>query len=332
MTQPKQPIAIIGAGLAGVSCALQLQSVGHPVVVYEKSRGAAGRMSTRRSNDWQADHGAQYFTARGDAFQTKVDQWTSAGLISPWHARIGELTSFQPLEWSTKPGPTRYVSNPGMNSLVRSLADQLDLKINTTITRIEHGQDGWLLYSKEQDAALPAVQAVVFAIPAPQLVAFDSVLPDPWIAQASQTRFDPCWAGLVGFDQPLNLPFDALFINQGPLRWIARNHSKPGRTGSETWTLHASPEFSSQTIEHDGQEIQTELLAAFAQIKSVRPVWAQIHKWRYALSHTAGESGVPALWDAKLRLGVCGDWLVDGRIEGAWSSGQACAQRVIEAG
>ena len=332
MTQTKRSIAIVGAGLAGVTCALQLQSAGYSVVLYEKSRGAAGRMSTRRSDDWQADHGAQYFTARGDAFRTQVDQWTSAGLVSPWNARIGELASVKPFQWAAKPGPTRYVANPGMNSLVRSLAQQLNLQINTTITRIERGHEGWLLYSKEQDTALPTVQAVVFAIPAPQLLAFDSALPSPWIAQASQTRFDPCWASLVGFNQPLDLPFDALFINEGPLRWIARNHSKPGRTGPETWTLHASPEFSAQTIESDGQDIQSTLLAAFAQITTVQPVWTQIHKWRYALSHPAGESGEPALWDARMRLGVCGDWLADGRIEGAWLSGQACAKRIIQTG
>ena len=329
MTQTKRSIAIVGAGLAGVTCALQLQSAGHSVVLYEKSRGAAGRMSTRRDGDWQADHGAQYFTARGDAFEAQVNQWLSAGLVAEWPARIGELTSTQPFQWATKPGPTRYVSTPGMKSLVRSLAGPLDLQINTTINRIKRGEGGWQLFSKEQDAPLPAVQAVVFAIPAPQLVAFDSVLPAQWTTQASRTRFDPCWASLVGFNQPLNLPFDALFINEGPLRWIARNHSKAGRTGPETWTLHASPEFSDQAIESDGQEIQSILLAAFAQITPLQPVWTQIHKWRYALSHPAGESGEPALWDGQLHLGACGDWLADGRIEGAWQSGQACAQALL---
>ncbi len=29
----------------------------------------------------------------------------------------------------------------------------------------------------------------------------------------------------------VNLSFDAAFVNQGPLRWIARNSSKPGRSG-----------------------------------------------------------------------------------------------------
>jgi predicted NAD/FAD-dependent oxidoreductase len=74
------------------------------------------------------------------------------------------------------------------------------------------------------------------------------------------------------------------------------------------------------------------LLAAFAQITTVQPAWTQIHKWRYALSHPAVESGESALWDAQMRLGVCGDWLADGRIEGAWLSGQTCAKGVIQTG
>ena len=57
-------VAVIGAGLAGLSCATALQAAGVVVRVYEKSRGPAGRMSTRRGDGWQCDHGAQYFTVR----------------------------------------------------------------------------------------------------------------------------------------------------------------------------------------------------------------------------------------------------------------------------
>ena len=62
-----QTIAVIGAGLAGLSCAQALLQAGHTVHVFDKSRGPSGRMSTRRAEDdngpWQCDHGAQYFTA-----------------------------------------------------------------------------------------------------------------------------------------------------------------------------------------------------------------------------------------------------------------------------
>ncbi|MFY9458131.1 MAG: FAD-dependent oxidoreductase, partial [Aquabacterium commune] len=55
-------VAVVGAGLAGLSCAQALRSAGLQVTVLDKSRGVAGRMSTRRGEGWQADHGAQYFT------------------------------------------------------------------------------------------------------------------------------------------------------------------------------------------------------------------------------------------------------------------------------
>ena len=42
------PVAIIGAGLAGLSCAQALVQSGHQVHVFDKSRGPSGRMSTRR--------------------------------------------------------------------------------------------------------------------------------------------------------------------------------------------------------------------------------------------------------------------------------------------
>ena len=71
-----QPVAVIGAGLAGLSCAQALLQAGHTVHVFDKSRGPSGRMSTRRAEDqsgpWQCDHGAQYFTARDAAFRSEV--------------------------------------------------------------------------------------------------------------------------------------------------------------------------------------------------------------------------------------------------------------------
>ena len=60
----QKKVAVIGAGIAGLSCAIQLQKFGFEVELFEKSRGPSGRMSTRQGKDWVADHGAQYFTAR----------------------------------------------------------------------------------------------------------------------------------------------------------------------------------------------------------------------------------------------------------------------------
>ena len=69
-------IAIIGAGMAGLTCATRLSAAGHEVSVFDKGRGPGGRMASRRvehgGETFRFDHGAQYFTAREMAFQTQV--------------------------------------------------------------------------------------------------------------------------------------------------------------------------------------------------------------------------------------------------------------------
>ena len=81
-------VAVVGAGLAGLSCAQALQAGGVAVALFDKSRGVSGRMSTRRGEGWQADHGAQYFTAREPAFVEEVRRWVAAGVAADWSPRL----------------------------------------------------------------------------------------------------------------------------------------------------------------------------------------------------------------------------------------------------
>ena len=107
MNEPSnRRIAVIGAGLAGLSCAAVLQQAGFTVSVFEKSRGGGGRMSTRRGGDdgggesapWQCDHGAKYFTAHDPEFQAEVARWCEAGVAALWrwdsgNTRVAEHAS-----------------------------------------------------------------------------------------------------------------------------------------------------------------------------------------------------------------------------------------------
>ncbi|MDD5480019.1 FAD-dependent oxidoreductase, partial [Rhodoferax sp.] len=67
-TTSSKHFAIIGAGMAGISCARALVQAGQRVTLFEKSRGLGGRMATRDSAFGSFDHGAQYFTARDKRF------------------------------------------------------------------------------------------------------------------------------------------------------------------------------------------------------------------------------------------------------------------------
>ena len=87
-------IAIIGAGLAGLTSAQRLAAAGLEVHLFDKSRGAGGRMCTRRAEEVRFDHGAQYFTATEPSFQAEVSRWVSAGVVAlDWAVQRGNTAS-----------------------------------------------------------------------------------------------------------------------------------------------------------------------------------------------------------------------------------------------
>ena len=74
----------------------------------------------------------------------------------------------------------------------------------------------------------------------------------------------------------------------------------------------------------------SESLAAWSaavdrEIPAVRD--ARLHRWKFALAENPLE--VDCLFDERLGLGVGGDWCVAARVEGAFLSGKALAQRVL---
>ena len=61
-------IAVIGAGIAGLACAVELARADARVTVFERSRHLGGRLATRRSGASAFDVGAQFITARSRPF------------------------------------------------------------------------------------------------------------------------------------------------------------------------------------------------------------------------------------------------------------------------
>lgn len=328
-----QTIAVIGAGLAGLSCAQALLQAGHTVHVFDKARGPSGRMSTRRAEDdngpWQCDHGAQYFTARNPAFRAEVARWQQADVAALWDAR---LASFDGNAWSTPATPLeRFVGTPRMTSpaawLVQHLGEPALAQWQTTVQRLDHTEGGWAITSAEHGLHSPRYSAVLLAVPAPQAVPLLAPVAPAGAAVAGSARMRGSWAVMLRYASPVALPWEGAFINTGPLRWVARDSSKPGRTGPETWLLHASPEWSEAHIEDSADAVTAALLAAFAALGGPQPLAATAHRWRYADTEPALTLG--SWWDAQMRLGLCGDWLHGGKVEGAWLSGRALAQQVL---
>ena len=326
---PAPRIAVIGAGMAGLACASALQAAGYTASVFEKSRGPSGRMSTRRDEAWQCDHGAQYFTARDPLFRAEVARWQHAGVAAIWAPRMQVLGGAS--DHRTDPAVERFVGTPRMSAPGRLLADALTLTTQATIQKLVRQADGWQLFSAEQGGMRERFDAAVLAVPAPQAVPLLTPLAPQLASLAASANMRGCWALMLHFMRPVGLPFDAAFVNDGPLRWIARDSSKPGRTpqaGQETWLLHASPEWSEAHLEEDGNSIAESLISAFVQLGGGAPDGWTAHRWRYADTHPVLQQRFA--WDGEQRLGLCGDWLNGGKVQGAWLSGTQLAQEVVQ--
>jgi renalase len=319
-------IAIIGAGLSGLSCATQLKTRGHQVTVFEKSRGPSGRASTRKADDWQADHGAQYFTARSPEFQTVTAQWIDQGIVSPW---AGRIMSLEKGSLRKSESVVRMVGQPGMTAMARSLAQDIDLRLMHTITELKACDSSWQIESKEHGLHPDRFDRVVFAIPAPQLQPFQLLFSEAICQAIHRVVFDPCLALMLQYDSPLDLGFDGLFANDAEVSWVSRNNSKPGRSGKESWVVHLTPA-ASQAHWESPVEIVGAVADQFLQRHGAPCASAvTLHRWRYALAHSGPE--IHSMLDAATGLAICGDWLSGGRIEGAWVSGQHAAAQICAA-
>ncbi len=323
MSQPRS-IAIIGAGLAGLSCAQALSAKGHHVQVFEKSRGVGGRMSTRSFETWACDHGAQYFTATDPAFQQQVERWQAAGAAALWEAQV---TSFGAEGWQPiKPSVGRFVGTPSMTAPAKQLAKELTIHFSTTVDQLLREGLTWKLHSKEHGLLEPTFDTVLLAIPSKQAEVLVQPHSAAMYARCQDAVMAPSWALMVYATERLPLDFDAAFINQGMFSWIARSSSKPQRTSGEAWLAHASTAWSLTHENTAKEEATTLMVAGFESLTNYQPITFQSHLWRFArLGHATHHGHV---FDDTLQMGLCGDWTSTEKVEGAWLSGQALAREV----
>lgn len=306
-------IAIVGAGMAGLSCATRLAALGHEVALFDKGRGPGGRMATRRVEAGgtllRFDHGAQYFTARDPRFVEQVARWEREGVVARWDAA----------------GEDAWVGTPAMNAPIKAMAGRHDVQFGTRIEQLLRDGDGWQLDG--EGAPDRRFDAVVVALPAeqagPLLQQHASAMGD----LADTTRSAPCWTIMAAFEQRLSSEQDSI-RHHGAIGWAARNNAKPGRGSAECWVVQASPDWSREHLEDEATAVETALLDQLADaIGGPLPPRLAIsaHRWRFARSDSAGEE---ALWDAQQRIGVCGDWLLGPRVEAAYLSGLILAETV----
>jgi len=327
MIEIRPSVAIVGAGVAGLTAARLLAERGYPVTIFDKGARPGGRTSTRQDGSFAFDHGCQYFTARDRRFQRYVEAWVDRGIVSIWPAR--RASCLRGVVTRVDDDVVRYVGVPGMNAIALHLAHGLDVQQGIHILELQQTSGDWRLIA---DPSSPdrTFEIVLVATPAEQAVPLLNATPN-LAAEVSKVFMQPCWSVMVVFDYELDAAFDAAHFSASPLVWAANDGSKPGRSGNECWVLHASPSWTMGHLEERPDFVADLLLKAFFEssgMHAVKPKYIRAHRWRYASPQEPLRAG--CLWNKAEGIGVCGDWCHSARVQGAFLSGLQLAERVID--
>jgi predicted NAD/FAD-dependent oxidoreductase len=310
-------VAVVGAGMAGASCAVELQRRGAFVQLFDKGRDVGGRLAQRRSLHAVFDHGAQYLSAADETFRGVVAGWVAAGCCAPWPGVAAAS------------GVPVMVGTPAMSAPIKYMLGALPVALQAEVTALRRSEEGWAMDFASGVTAGP-FDAVVLAVPAPQAAAL--LLRSGLAGAAAElelVRMAPCWAGLATYARSTGRVGAVRLGADDGLVWAARNDTKPGRGGIETWTFHAGPGWSERWLEADLEELTPRFAALVAD--SLGPelggmTTLTLHRWRYAL--VTRPFGVPCLLFAGGSLGLCGDWCLGPRVEAAWLSGSALGREL----
>ncbi|MCR9202714.1 MAG: NAD(P)-binding protein [Planctomycetaceae bacterium] len=323
-------VAIIGAGMSGLTCGAALAGDGWSVTIFDKGRRPGGRMSTRTPSEEVAfDHGCQYFVAKSDEFAQHVQQWQTAGVVDEWRSPI---VRFCRGRWETHSSRPKYVGTPRMQSLCQYLADGLDVRCSVQVDSVYRRDSGWHIETADSEGHV--FDLLILAMPPVQshrlLSGRVSLSDQDW----PEDEMRACWTLMAVLSQPAEFSHDAVvFQEHRSLAWAARNNSKPGRPSRECWVVQASSEWSSQHLDlskdHVRELLTEQFVSSFQGRVSVERATA--HRWRYALPAESTRSPATGTrYLPSLRLGICGDWCEGDRVEAAWRSGRNLAIRILQ--
>ena len=312
-------LAIIGSGLSGLVLANKLDGKAD-ITLFEKSRGVSGRMTTRYADPYQFDHGAQYFTARSEAFKEFLAPFIEAGVVVEWKPKVVTLSpNEEPYkrDWFEP----HYVGAPRMNALAKALAEGREIQLQTEITTLKREVQGWMLRDKEGKLHGP-FDWVISTAPAAQT---HKLMPD--LLGEHSVTMTGCYSVMLGFADAPSLNWQAAVVKDSPIGWMAVNSSKPGRETDFSLLVQSTNEWAEAHIDDDLGAAELMLMDAICTLIPDLPVADHIalHRWRYA--DTPGPLGEDFLIDETAGLAACGDWCVGGRIEAAFTSANALAEK-----
>ena len=310
------PVAVIGGGVAGVSCAHALHAAGIDVHLIERAAALGGRCATRLWQGHLIDLGVQYFTAQSAPFKrellTRLRQFRP--IITPILDEHDKLVV-------SRTGPRFYVLQ-GNHYLAHVLAHGVDARLGTEVEEIVRHADGFRCLGI-------TYRAVVCALPGPQAARLLRL-------DASPVEYKPCIAALLEYGPDdkdharqcyarIAAPDNALVASS-----YCENHKAGRIIGNKTvFVVHAASAFSVAHADADPEDYLPILAAEHERMWHLPSGLCRArsaHIWHYGRPRPETRSIV----DLPPGAFLCGDTYSESTVEDVWLDGHRAAADAVQ--
>ena len=335
---------IIGAGLAGLSCARTLADAGKRVTVLERSAKVGGRCAHRSPGTGPVvDFGPVFVHGDDRAFLSWIESF-SDDLIAGWPRVVeGSGAPCQPQAFD--PRQRRYALRPGIRRLAESLADGLDVVPGVMVESLVWKRDG--IEANGEGRRFSAKQGVVAAALEQSRGLLSALGGGPGGEEVSrldallaQFASASCLAILAEYGPDVEPPpWDVRYPEASRAVLLVSNEQTKRGSGQAAVRLaiQARPGWSAARLEADRDAWSRELLGEAAALLgdwAARPVAFRPHRWKYARLAASDHLVSPVLLErpgSSACWGVAGDLFdSDGGLQGAWRSGRRLAERLLQ--
>jgi renalase len=309
------PVAIIGAGLSGLSCAQALQAAGVGVRVFERASVGGGRCATQLWQGHLVDLGVQYFTAQSGDFKkellTRLRQFRP--IVSPILDQYNQAVS-------NSAGPRFYVLQ-GNNYFAHVLSQGLDVRLNTAVETVNFQSSGVKCLDE-------TYRAVVSSLPGPQTARLFALPQSP-------ADYEPCLVALLeyaGTDLGRSHECYGRVLPGGePIQASYCENNKVGRiVGNKTvFVVEAGPNYSREFADAPSETYLPDLVRKHEEIWGI-PTGHMTAAYGHCWNLARPLQGRQRLVKPPPGGFICGDSRTESTVENVWLDGQKAALEVLK--
>lgn len=301
-------IAIIGAGLSGCNLYSNLKKQNHDIVIFEKSRGTGGRLSTKYIDDKFIDHGTSSIETYNLFFKTFLDKKVNEQILR-------------------KIDNTYYPTN-GINKLCSSLIDKEDLVKNCRIVKATYENNLWTLYDS-QNKCYENFDFLVLTIPAPQILENSFDIDESVKKYLSKVSYQ-AMASIILYNNSKQEISLSDFKKSELFFKVVNNSEKYSYKNFQSYVLHLNKEFVQNNI-HLSKDEMFKLIDDKIQNEfniNLNENFEIInHLWKYAF--VKNKLKKEFILSESKSYGLCGDYFNCINLESSYLSSKKLSEKII---